>query len=38
MRRNETHEFVGLEYLKKKHAVQIAEFESWASSAGKVYA
>ena len=33
MRRNETPEFVGLEYLKKKHAAQIAEFESWAASA-----
>ena len=31
MRRNETPEFVGLEYLKKKHAAQIAEFEQWAS-------
>ena len=31
MRRNESPEFVGLEYLKKKHAAQIAEFEQWAS-------
>ena len=28
MRRNESPDFVGLDYLKKKHAAQIAEFES----------
>ena len=32
MRRNESPDFVGLDYLKKKHAAQIAEFESWAAN------
>ena len=32
MRRNESPDFVRPQDLKKKHAAQVAEFESWAAS------